>query len=363
MQSQILPPLYNQEGRKWVYISLLFSLFYFLPVLFSNPLTVSQWLLIILPYLVFVGLFLVAVKQPSNRALLPTFGMLLVCFTATSITPGTNALFSFCAFIVAFHFALKRALILLAIIMLVESLAFYAWQHPLPFFAIAVLLTLALFVNGSMLRKEQLHQSAQQRSQAQIEQLATIAERERISRDLHDLLGHSLSSIALKAELADKLAQAGDIEKAQSEIKAVAELTRQALLEVRQSVTAIKQQGLNAEIGKLRKVLESSGFSTTLDIAPLQPGSLLPAMESAVILLCKEACTNILRHSNGDQASISFKPIEDAWQLDVVDNGKVTSIHEGNGISGMRQRCAQLGGQVQLDYGTSGTRLTFTLPE
>ena len=112
--------------------------------------------------------------------------------------------------------------------------------------------------------------------------------------DMHDLLGHSLSSLALKSELSEKLIEKGNIELAQQEISEVAELARSTLSEVRQAVTGLKLQSLNGGIEKLSEQLQHLGFKTTLDVAPIQVDA---SMESTLLMLCKEWVTNILRHS------------------------------------------------------------------
>lgn len=354
--------LLNPESRKWTYLTLLFSLFYFIPVLFSQTLSPQHWAGIIMGYLAFIGCYLVTVKRPSHRVLPPLLVLLALCFGITAITPGSNALFGYVAFVAAFQLSSKRAVILLGLSIALQCLGFLLWQPHAVLLSIAVFLSIMLFFNGLMLRRDQQHQRIQERDHQHKEQLAAIAERERISRDLHDTLGHNLSSIALKAELAKKLAQSGDSEAAQSEIDAVAQLARQALIDVRESVTGLKQRDLTTELSKLQPLLQSSNFKTRWHIEKAAHSPIPATMEAAIILLAKEACTNILRHSNGNEATLSLRSESEKLILEIEDNGTNATLHAGNGITGMRERCRELGGELQLNSDGQGTRLRFLLP-
>lgn len=363
MNTLQLPPLYSQENRKWLLFSLIFSLFYFLPpLLFDGSISTVHWLAMIAAYLVFIAMTIYTGSSQTEQAPYRIAALLTLCFFTSAITPGTNALFGFSMYFAAYYLPRKQSLAALALTIVLIITAFFIWQrHPL-FIGIAIFLSIGLFTLSTMLRKEFIHTLKERRSTEDIQKLATIAERERISRDLHDLLGHSLSGIALKAELAEKLLAAKNYEQAQAQIHSVAQLTRQALSEVRESVVGLKKRGLMGELETLRQLLTSAGFDTNIDAENVNINAIYPQQESALIMIVKEAGTNILRHSKGDKVRVTLSGGSKDFVLQVWDNGASNTRREGNGISGMRERCNALHGALQVAHTEHGTTITATLP-
>lgn len=359
MPQDQMPPLFAPRAQKWNIISLLFSLFYFLPVIMSaHALQFVDWIKIFTGYGIFLACYLWGLKVDSTRALLPIAVLVLCCMVISSFTPGSNALFGFAMFLTAYYFPLKKALAILAVTILLECVAFLFFrQYDLMFLGIAIFLSTALFVNAAFLRQDLQHRFAEARDQEQIEQLATIAERERIGRDLHDLLGHTLSSIALKAELAEKLMKANKDEAAIKEISEVAQLSRDALTEVRESVSGLKKTGLKAEFSLMCDRLKSAGFDADCHHDIASTLTLSPDIESTFILILKEASTNILRHSQGNKARLSIKLQGDHLCLNIWDNGQAQALNAGNGIAGMHERCKQINAELKIETGAEGTRL------
>ena len=187
--------------------------------------------------------------------------------------------------------------------------------------------------------------------------MAVIAERERIGRDLHDLLGHTLSVITLKAELALKLAPR-DPAKSIDEIRDVERISREALAEVRRAVTGYGGSTLADELRHARTALESAG--AVLD-CELDPVPLNLAEEQALAFSIREAVTNVIRHAHARRCEIRLSKVGDLVRLDVRDDGKGGAAPDGSGLVGMRARIAELGGRVERD-GRHGTHLAVTLP-
>src|SRR5688572_22552481 len=134
----------------------------------------------------------------------------------------------------------------------------------------------------------------------EIEHLAKMAERERIARDLHDLLGHTLSLVILKSELASKLAER-DPERAREEIRDVERISREALAEVRSAVAGYRSGGLENEILHARNALASAGVALETEASKTQ---LPPAHEAVLALALREAVTNIVRHAGARRCKI-----------------------------------------------------------
>jgi two-component system sensor histidine kinase DesK len=196
------------------------------------------------------------------------------------------------------------------------------------------------------------------RANDEIENLAKVAERERIARDLHDVLGHTLSVITLKSELAGKLI-ARDPERAGKEIREVEQISRQALSDVRDAIRGYRSQGIAAELAQARATLETAGLTVQCDAATTVK---LPAVQESVLSLAvREAVTNVVRHAHARNCRMRLEQQNGNCRLEIHDDGRGGSNGEGNGLRGMRERVEMLGGR--LDRNTeSGTTLTITLP-
>ena len=196
----------------------------------------------------------------------------------------------------------------------------------------------------------------------EIEQLAKTAERERIARDLHDVLGHTLSLIAIKSELAERLL-ASDPERTGRELAEIQATARRALTEVRQTVSGYRSQGLEAEMQQAAAALAAAGVTVTS-----RPASLprLPAQqEASLALILREAVTNIVRHAEAHSCALVLHADTQATVLEVRDDGRGCTGLEGNGLRGMRERVRDLGGTLLLLSNTGdtwGTTLRIALP-
>lgn len=196
-------------------------------------------------------------------------------------------------------------------------------------------------------------------SQAEVRRLATLAERERIGRDLHDLLGHTLSLITLKSELARRLALA-DPARAQQEMEEVERVARHTLTEVRSAVSGLRSGDLVSELVSARVMLEASGIAFDMDL----PDSLdlPPAVQASLSLVLREAVTNIHRHSQATAARVVITRNGQEFSMRITDNGCGGLAAHGNGVSGMRERVRQIGGRLAIDSpAKQGTSLQIGL--
>lgn len=178
--------------------------------------------------------------------------------------------------------------------------------------------------------------------------MATIAERERISRDLHDLLGHTLSLITLKAELAGKLVER-DLAACRAEIKDIENSARAALSEVRSAVTGYRQTGFAHELASARVSLAAAQVTLNATVEPI----VLPAAtENVMSLALREAVTNIVRHARASHCELSLALDDGVIVLRIGDDGTAVShggaLLHGNGLNGMQERVAALGGRLAL---------------
>jgi two-component system sensor histidine kinase DesK len=203
------------------------------------------------------------------------------------------------------------------------------------------------------------HQVAMRRSQDEILRLATLAERERIGRDLHDLLGHTLSVVALKSELARKLIDR-DIDAARAEISEVERVARDSLAQVRNAVSGIRSTALSSELLAATALLEAQGVKVKCETELVK----LPhERETALALSLREAATNIRRHSGA--RGVTIRVMKDARDvvIEVADDGRGGRIVPGNGLNGMRERLDSVGGTLSFGpNGEHGTLLRASVP-
>jgi two-component system sensor histidine kinase DesK len=202
-------------------------------------------------------------------------------------------------------------------------------------------------------------QAKLRRSTEEIIRLSTLAERERIGRDLHDLLGHTLSVVALKSELARKLIDR-DLAAARGEIREVERVARDALSQVRNAVSGIRSTAIASELQAAIALLEAQGVKVKCETERVR----LPHdRETALALSLREATTNIRRHAGASGVTIRLR--EDAGKvvMEVVDNGRGGRIVPGNGLNGMRERLGNFGGTLSLEaVPDGGTRLFVSIP-
>jgi two-component system, NarL family, sensor histidine kinase DesK len=191
----------------------------------------------------------------------------------------------------------------------------------------------------------------------EIERLATVAERERIARDLHDVLGHTLTLIVLKAELASRLADR-DPKRAAQEIREVEQVSRQALGEVRDAIAGYRASW-DEELARARAMLETAGVRGEFSGSP---APVARATEEMLALAMREAITNVVRHARATVCSVRVERRGDAFiRLEVADDGRGGELTQGNGLRGLRERVEALGGSVAWQ-GARGTRLAVTVP-
>lgn len=196
-----------------------------------------------------------------------------------------------------------------------------------------------------------------QKANEEIEHLAKVAERERIARDLHDVLGHTLSVIILKSELARKLIDQ-EPERAKAEIADVEQTSRSALADVRSTIRGYRAHSLEAEIKQAKATLETAGVTVKSESEEVR---LTPTQESVVALVVREAVTNVVRHAHARNCHLRLMPVNGNCRIEIQDDGRGGGAVEGNGLRGMRERIEALGGTFQRENSV-GTKLSIEFP-
>lgn len=193
---------------------------------------------------------------------------------------------------------------------------------------------------------------------ARIEHLAAATERERLARDLHDLLGQSLTEVIVRTQLARRLAPV-DLAGAQTELAEIERSSRRALDEVRSVVRGWSEVRLEDELDTARRGLEAAGVTTIVERDPAFDPP--PTTETALALALREATTNVTRHARASTCRIELRREGPHDVLQVADDGRGGHFVEGSGLTGMRERVAALGGIVDRRT-DAGTSITVRLP-
>jgi two-component system sensor histidine kinase DesK len=340
--------------------------------------TPYAWLIYIVPFLVYpaltrtsalekgltvagLALFLVfyflSYWLEGRKVLVCAGGILLLGVLFSPVNPGAGSLFVYAAAIVANVGRPRLAWALLGVVEVV--IAVESLLARLPPFTWLPAAVFTLLIGGIGIRSAEVRRANARLRMAQeeVERLAQTAERERIARDLHDLLGHTLSMITLKSELAGKLV-GRDPERAGREIREVERISREALREVRAAIAGYRSEGLQAELGRARLALEAAGVKLEYFAQPVE---LDPARETALALALREAVTNVVRHAGARTCRISLEQTAEETRLEVRDDGRGGSAPEGIGLVSMRERIEGLGGSLERQAET-GTSLRIVLP-
>ncbi|MBB4929444.1 two-component system sensor histidine kinase DesK [Lipingzhangella halophila] len=195
--------------------------------------------------------------------------------------------------------------------------------------------------------------------------LAVSEERLRFARDMHDLLGHSLSGMAVRSELASRLAEP-DPQRAAREMATVQQLARDALREVRNAVSGYRDVDLDAEIASVRAVLSAAGVRCAVT-AETRSAPVPAEQRTLAAWLVREAATNVLRHSSATRCAVTLRREERTLVAEVYNDGVrgagQSPVRFGNGLTGLAERAAAAGGTLTASAsGANGFLVRAVLP-
>jgi two-component system sensor histidine kinase DesK len=345
-------PLQKGADRKpvgWSLIWLAYLGIYFIPWFGHAPST-RQWVASLIGVTLFLVVYLDAFFG-GRKSVIPHAVAMAGIGYALSPFGGVWSVFDvFTASLLASALPRRQAIIGLSILcasMLLFALAFrvpwYNWAPAIFFGAMASL--------GNLLSADLQRRNRQLlETQDEVRALSAVAERERIARDLHDLLGHTLTLVAVKADLATRLAER-DPDAARREMQAVAQVAREALSQVRDAVTGMTGLTFAGELERAKSMLSAA----SVDVSINTPADLAdPKREAVLAMALREAVTNVIRHADAKSCSID---------LQVADDGRGGDFEEGSGLRGMRARLFAAGGALEVHASSSGALLTATLPQ
>ncbi len=348
----------NNRDHGWApYVWLVFLVFFYVQPIMDHP----SWRTLLIANAT-VAVFLVLyfsifwVRPPLNY-------LLLLCMAAmglglAKVNPGSCVFIIFTASFIPWVTGRTKAA-LIALSALVTAVAFNAalFHPPAGFSITSVVVTLGVGLSNIHFAEKNRANHKLRMAQGEVEHLAKVAERERIARDLHDVLGHTLSVIIVKATLAGKLLEKYP-EKARSEIADIEKVSREAMAEIRNTLRGYSTYKLSEEIQRAESALSSAGVTLESETVEIQ---MTPAQESVVALIMREAVTNVVRHAQAHNCRLRLAANNGDCVLEIHDDGRGGSLLEGNGLRGMRERVEALGGTITQDT-SAGTRLTFEFP-
>ncbi|HEY4531006.1 MAG TPA: sensor histidine kinase [Luteimonas sp.] len=350
---------------EWVH--LVWTAWVFVTPLFTPGGYGLRWaLLTATSYPFFVWLYAMALLRPERVAPRYALAMVGLSFVLLPWYPSGLSYFIFgCVMLRSWRSASLRDYLLVLGVLCAAFLALalgvgYPWQALVWLPMVTVIVALVVHAEQTGLRKD----AALRLSHDEVRRLASLAERERIGRDLHDLLGHTLSLVALKSDLAARLVDR-DPAAARSEIDEVSRVARDALAQVRSAVSGIRATGIAAELASAKLLLECDGVALRhdRDDRDLAGEALPPPVETALAMVLREAATNIQRHARAGRAEVVLRAEGAGVVLRISDDGRGGTLVPGNGLTGMRERVEALGGRLTIGPADGrGTVLEAWLP-
>lgn len=356
----------NRDHGWAPYVWLVFLSFFFFQPVFARA-TGKEWLITGIAAAVFVVLYFAIfwTKPPLTYVFLVVMAGMGIGLA--NFNQGSSVFIIFCSsFIPWIAGTTRRAVAALSLLIAVLALDAVFLHSPPGFWATSIVVALGVAGSNIHFAEKNRADVKLRMAQDEIEHLAKVAERERIARDLHDVLGHTLSLIIVKSTLASKLLErsgnqssvAFDPHRAKAEINDIERVSREAMAEIRSTLRGYTTYKICDEVQRAKSTLNTAGICAESNVAEVQ---MSPAQESVVALIMREAVTNVVRHSHARTCKLKLASEKGACVLSVEDDGRGGGHAEGNGLRGMRERIEALGGTLVRDTG-SGTKLKFEFP-
>ena len=333
----------------------------FLTDRFSTEMRIYGLLLLLALALIWAWFWIRILAGPDHRFLLPAIvgaTLILVVFTLRT-PPQYGSLFLYPVIMAGAAFPWRRGVAAVVVLSVLAAVIELARGESVT--TSAGQLLNELLVGFAAVAGRLLVEANQQLSQAreQIARLAVGEERLRFARDLHDLLGHSLSVIALKSELAGRLIKTTP-GLAANEVDDIEQVARDALREVRDAVAGYRQPSLSAELAGAREALTAAGIELRAEGEHMP---LPPAVEAVLAWAVREGVTNVMRHSQAKRCTVRIFKKDGSAAVEVVDDGRGGTPEPGSGLHGLRERVLERGGTLTAEpLPHEGFRLRVTVP-
>ena len=341
------------------YVWLIYLPLFFLPVIYYHH---SSWQLVATAAitLAFLLVYFHCFWVNTSIKILHIFVVIVLGVIAAFITPTACTLFIYAAGMCQALNNTRLAYTVLAINLATVALISWLFTYEVYFYLPA--LVFSLLTGITTIYQQALNDKKRELilSRQETQRLAKIAERERIARDLHDLIGHTFSVITLKADLAGRLLDKGtdnDLQKARSEIKQLETISRDALSQVREVVSGYRSSDLLSELANARNIFAGIDVEFDYQLVELRESQLNQDMvtNKELAIVFRELVTNIIKHANASKVMVTLNKHQQGLLLSVQDNGKgmpadASQEHGfGNGLKGINERISKLQGWVKLN--------------
>ena len=357
----------NAPWAGWTpYLWLLYLGFFFIQWPGVAPWNASIWVCAVGAAIIFLVLYFRSFNCSARELPRLLSGIATLGYAFVPLTGTGHTFIIFACALTAHYGNLRKSLTALALILVgfeIEAGIMYfmpqtPYAHSMWFWLPTVMIGGIIGAANAWFADDEAKRRVIIQSQEEIRRLAATAERERIARDLHDLLGHTLTLITVKAELAARLAER-DVAAAAPEIRELEKISRDALRQVREAVGGYRNGGLAGELANARVALKAANVEIAAEI---ENSGCPPLHDNLFALVLREAITNIVRHAKARRCNVTLHCHGRFATLTIEDDGRGGNFREGNGLRGMRERLASLDGGLQVESGRQGTRLVASLP-
>lgn len=352
--------VYGRSIVRWV--ALLYSVYFFFIPAYRHSFAV--WMEVGAFYAAFLILYYFVGELTGRRQILAFALFFLTVFLYYPLNPESYVVFVYPFATLCLFLSRLLTLFLVLLAMMAGVVAeTHSLGRPLSTAETVLIFCVIIGLTNFTFAQQARTSFLLERANSEIERLTQEAERERIARDLHDLLGHTLTVIAVKLDLARRLLSRDpnrDLIRARNEIVEAEQTARNALAEVRDAVSGYRAEGLGSEISRARRSLLAADVKLTSTLAPV---TLSTSQVNALSLALREAVTNVVRHSHATVCHVALLEKDGTIHLTIEDNGHGGQISEGNGLRGMRERLQSVDGTLKLaGSADGGIRLELTLP-
>src|SRR6266542_1722628 len=308
----------NRDHGWAPYVWLIFMAFFlFQPVL--GRAGAKEWIVTGVASVVFVAIYFGVfwAKPPLTYLLL--ISMAAMGIGLANFNQGSSVFIIFCSsFIPWVAGTTRRAMAALAFLIVVLAVDAALFHTPVGFWATSMVVALDVAWSNIHYAEKNRDDTKLRMANTETEHLAKVAERERIARDLHDVLGHTLSLIIVKSTLAGKLLEKYP-QRAKSEIADIEKVSREAMAEIRATLRGYSTYKLCEEIQRAEVALKSAGVALESEAAEL---GMTPAQESVVALIMREAVTNVVRHAQAQNCRVRIAPNNGNCVFEIQDDGR-----------------------------------------
>jgi two-component system sensor histidine kinase DesK len=354
-----MPFVPQSRDHGWVpYVWLVFLAFFFSKPILNPGTTTRDWVITLSATAVFLFIYFLMFWIGYRWKYLLLASLVVMGLGLAHTNPGSCVFMIYAASFAPWVINTSRrafmAIAALAALIVLDALLFHA---PSEFWIPSLVVSLGVGISNIHFAERKRTDERLHLAHEEIEHLAKVAERERIARDLHDVLGHTLSLIIVKSTLAAKLLDKSP-QRARQEIADIEKVSREAMAEIRGTLRGYTTYKLVDEIQRAKATLASAGISVESEAVEV---NLSPAQESIVALIMREAVTNVVRHSQARRCRLNLGTNNGNCVVQIDDDGRGGFQVEGNGVRGMRERIEALGGNLARDT-AQGTKLKFEFP-